>query len=206
MFNADRVRVVGDGGDQTLVLDLGGGRFGPGATHEETKISEVEVSFEAGHGTDEFDVWGTDHADEINASVGVIELNHDGDAGDAFGWGIDRVEIDGLGGSDDLRANSYRGLVVADGGSGKDLVKGWHFADHLRGGSGADRIVGLDGNDRIDAGSGVDTVLAGDGNDRLRVGDSTIEHQIACGPGTDTVQTWDVGDDGVATACENWAT
>ena len=205
MFNTDRVRVVGDAGDQTVYLDLGGGRFGPGKTPEQG-IGEVEVSFEAGHGIDDLDVWGTEHADEFHASLATVVVNHDGDAGDVFGWGIDRVRVYGMGGHDILKVNGYRGYVFADGGDGDDILRGYHFAEHLSGGFGSDRISAGDGNDRIDTGGDSDAVRAGDGNDRIKALDANIEKVILCGPGDDTVLTWDAGDQGVASGCENWVT
>jgi len=205
VFNTDRVRVVGDGGDQTLYVDLGGGRFGPGLTPEGTRYGEVEISFEAGRGKDEIDVWGTAHADHLVASIAGFSLNADGDV-DGWAWGLEAVKLFGLGGPDELRVNGAGGDASASGDDGSDLVTGYRFAEHLSGGFGDDVIVGGDGNDVIDAGGGEDAVRAGGGNDRIRLLDAQVERRILCGAGTDTVTTWDAGDQGVATACENWAT
>lgn len=205
VFNTDRVRVVGDEGDQTLYLDLGGGRFGPGLTPEGTRYGEVEISFEGGRGTDEIDVWGTAHADHLVGSIAGFSLNADGDV-DGWAWGLEAVKLFGLGGPDTLRVNGHGGDVSARGDDGSDLVTGYRFAERLSGGFGDDVIVGGDGNDVIDAGGGEDAVRAGDGNDRIRVLDAQVERRILCGAGTDTVTAWDAGDQGVATACENWIT
>ena len=206
VFNTDRIRVVGDAGVQSLTIDLRGGRLGPGKTHEGTRIDEIEISFEAGHGEDDVLVIGTPkHADHLVGSVAGISLNDDNDV-DFWGWGIERVALAGLGGPDFLRVNGHHGTAVAGGGTGNDVVVGYLFAERLFGGPGNDRMVGGAGKDFIDAGSGQDAVRAGDGNDHIRVGDGEIERNILCGAGIDTVGSWDVGDDGVATACENWAT
>ena len=146
MFNTDRVRVVGDEGDQTLYLDLGGGRFGPGITPEGTRYGEVEISFEAGRGTDEIDVWGTAHADHLVGSIAGFSLNADGDV-DGWAWGLEAVKLFGLGGPDTLRVNGHGGDVSASGDDGSDLVAGDRFAERLSGGFGDDVIVGGDGND-----------------------------------------------------------
>lgn len=205
VFNTDRIRVVGDAGAQSLSICLRCGRLGPGKTHEGTRIDEIEISFEAGHGDDHVQVIGTEHADHLVGSVAGVSLNDDNDV-DFWGWGIERVLLAGLGGPDLLRVNGYHGTAVAGGGTGNDVVVGYLFAERLWGGPGSDRMVGGNGKDFIDAGSGQDAVRAGDGNDHIRVGDGEIERNILCGAGIDTVGSWDVGDDGVATACENWAT
>lgn len=150
-------------------------------------------------GTDSFDllrVWHNHRTDEIfldtlsdRTVLGKVDE-------------IDRIEINGNGGSDWIHVERAFPLPVRiDGGEGNDLILGTLGDDEIWGGPGRDKIVsyhgddtvfGGDGNDLILTGPGDDFVLAGNGNDFVNsgLGDDTVDG----GSGRDVIYA-NAGDD-----------
>ena len=151
--NVDLVEVEGDGGAQSLTIDLGGGQFAPGVTVEPTGVSEIE--FQADFGAqDSLTVLGVAGVDTIRAGSLGIDLNgdQDPDVTDAGGPGAigGTLTVNGLGGADTLSAagalgtgTAYPAAVSLDGGDQSDILAGGLAADTLAGGGGAgtDRVV-----------------------------------------------------------------
>ena len=94
-----------------------------------------------------------------------------------FDASLSVINIFGKGGNDTIRVyNVITASLVADGGSGNDVIHGGGGNDILRGGSGNDTIYGRDGldqlfgelgNDFLDGGNSRDWLYGGFGFDRL---------------------------------------
>lgn len=128
---------------------------------------------------------------------------------------LDRVEMEGLGGNDDLHGsdelpeNGY--LEQLRGGNDNDRIWGYNGDDFIEAGEGADDVWGGEGNDTIDGGPGFD-ILYGDngilvtsppgddiiyggtgydsihgemGDDQLYAGSDTSGSDMSGGPGVD---------------------
>jgi Ca2+-binding RTX toxin-like protein len=93
------------------------------------------------------------------------------------------IYFSGFGGNDTLNAYHIPRRVVADGGSGNDLIKGGNLDDSLNGGGDSDFIEGGGGSDRIDGGAGIDYLNGGSGNDTLYGGAGN--DQLLGGDGVD---------------------
>ena len=117
---------------------------------------------------------------------------------------IDRIEVLGFGGNDELRndlGTAFSGFVTLYGGLGNDTLAGSGRYDRLFGDDGDDSLVAGDGdqllfggagNDTLIGGNGRDAIWAGEGNDLLGggAGDDFLEG----GPGNDSL-LGDSGDD-----------
>jgi Ca2+-binding RTX toxin-like protein len=142
---------------------------------------------------------GGEGNDEIYSGDGFDRI--DGGAGDDVIWantmrtgfaelGRSPDHVSGGSGNDTIAMAAIGGEspvpLIADGGSGDDIINGGNADDVLFGGSGNDRIVGVEGNDFIDGGDGDDELIwtggiaptgeaamfGGDGDDRLSGGTS----------------------------------
>ncbi|GLW34651.1 calcium-binding protein [Actinoplanes regularis] len=70
-----------------------------------------------------------------------------------------------LGDKNDKVYNRTALMMMADGGSGSDLLSGGSVYDRLFGGSGDDKLYGNGALDGIDGGAGNDVIYGGSGND-----------------------------------------
>jgi Ca2+-binding RTX toxin-like protein len=184
--NAIYVSAPGAFQQQTLLVNLSGGRFGPGKTHEASGISEIEFHVDLGISTDEVDVYGGPNADTLRLGTAGVNLNADGDV-DIVPTGVEIWALLGFGGNDVIAAAgghgtgarlarmvSLAGLDGRDtvtGGAGDDYVSGGSGDDTLSGGAGADAMYGDAGRDRMAGGADGDSIWGGLGGDRMS-GDS----------------------------------
>ena len=97
-----------------------------------------------------------------------------------------KVYFNGNAGNDTLQNSAYLS-VVADGGTGMDMLSGGPENDTLSGGAGNehDAIYGNGGNDTISGGGGTDEIRGGGGDDIL-AGDGDND-TMRGGPGNDTL-------------------
>jgi Ca2+-binding RTX toxin-like protein len=167
---------------------------------------------DAGPGND-IAVWNDgDGSDRINGEAGDdrMEVNGSPTAGDAFtldpvNGGVrllrtnlepskldiatERLDVNGLGGSDSVSASAGVGahtLLSVDGGADADTISGSAGPDLITGGDGNDVLGGGAGDDTISAGAGVDVVTAGDGDDSVDLRDNTSDSADG-GAGNDSV-------------------
>jgi Ca2+-binding RTX toxin-like protein len=80
--------------------------------------------------------------------------------------GIERAEIVGGGGDDNIRTSSFSGAVKVNGGDGDDGISTGVGPDHLIGGAGNDWLTAGEGNDLLEGKGGVDVLRGDAGNDR----------------------------------------
>lgn len=204
----EEIRITGTDKDDDVVIDLRGGLFEPGATEEETGISEIEFSLDL-QGTSRFgfgDVFvllGTREADRVVLGREGIALNDDDDADVVMANGASTVPIivtlrgddvvTGRGGSGTGAA--LRQVLLVGAGAGADRLLGgdranWFFGgggdDTLVGGPKRGELVGGGGRDRVHGGGARDFLLGGGANDRL-VGGSESDF-IAGGRGRDLLE------------------
>jgi RHS repeat-associated protein len=90
-------------------------------------------------------------------------------------FGLTRsATVDGGSGNDLINASGVTratsGLTLR-GGAGTDILIGGAGNDHLFGGAGSDLLFGGDGNDRLVGGAGIDLLVGGRGSDELIQGD-----------------------------------
>jgi hypothetical protein len=99
---------------------------------------------------------------EVHAGNGCVTL-------DAHAARCPALDLDlALGDGDDRAAAvSYPGRVVADGGTGDDVIIGGTGRDWLQGGDGADTLTGGSGDDLLTGGPGRDTLAGAEGRDRV---------------------------------------
>jgi hypothetical protein len=182
-------------------------------------------SVKGGSGADA--MYGGDGNDEVGGGPGNDYF--DGGAGDEhLSGGEGEDEIHGGEGEDlDLDGDQRRDKVYGEGGNdlevdgdrGNDLLYGGPGDDGgaptsenlqhhgLRGEGGENRVYGEDGADTIDAQTAVDLwgareeIFGGDGDDTITAADGLVD-EIDCGPGLDTVVSYDRGTD-VLVNCEN---
>jgi Ca2+-binding RTX toxin-like protein len=143
-------------GDDTFVWDAGDG-------------SDV-VEGEAGTDTMRFN--GADVAERIDLSTsgGRVRLVRDVGNVTMDTAGLERIDVEALGGNDVLSAAALVAQPIAltlNGGAGDDVLAGGQGVDTLLGGDGNDTIDGNAGNDRARMGAGDDTFVwdPGDGSD-----------------------------------------
>jgi Ca2+-binding RTX toxin-like protein len=148
-------------GDTTATLDLSGGLLEP----------DTDLTYDAGTGTDTFNVWGTPQDDHIRIGSdgldGYVDLDVTRDSipnADVRLTSVEVADLNGGGGNDVLDAGSHNetgGLAF-----GKPLyLEGASGDDSLTGGSGAAELSAGSGNDLINAGTGATTITPGAGND-----------------------------------------
>ena len=115
----------------------------------------------------------------LNGPSAVLHLAEEGEVGDAFGFGHDRVvgqpilRVRGSEGPDRIWGTPYDDLI--DGRGGDDVVHGLRGDDQLTDGGvpgdwGVDRLRGGPGTDSLDSGGGRDVVAGGKGGDYLSIG------------------------------------
>jgi hypothetical protein len=101
-----------------------------------------------------------------------------------------------LGAGDDVidSGSGYLGVLIANGGDGRDTIGGGSGNDTINGDDGDDILHGNGGNDTIDGGTGNDTITGDAGNDTLTGGplagsggDISGDDNISGGDGTDTI-------------------
>ena len=148
-------------GATTATLDLSGGLLEP----------DTDLTYDAGSGTDTFNVWGTPQDDHIRIGSdgfdGYVDLDVTRDSipnADVQLKSVEVADLNGGGGNDVLDAGSHNetGGLVFD----KTLyLEGASGDDSLTGGSGAAELSGGAGNDLLTAGTGVATMEPGTGDD-----------------------------------------
>jgi Ca2+-binding RTX toxin-like protein len=143
-FATGHVRLLQDGADALLQIDLNGGAndFVTLVTFENVTASAFTYD-----NLDGFPIDGT-----IPAGLALTGTE---DTDRMFG-AAGGDQIDGLGGLDHLY-----------GGTGDDTLRGGAGQDWLYGEYGADRLEGGEGDDVLDGGRGNDMLLGGDGRDYL---------------------------------------
>jgi subtilisin-like proprotein convertase family protein len=159
--NVDQVNVTASSGNESLLLDLSGGPFAPGASGEGTGLPEIEFNVDMSTGTgDSLVIQGQGTADNIRVGAGGVNWNGDDDA-DVSLAGQDEFEIKGDSGADTLSAagglgtgSAYPDRIKLTGGPGND---------NLTGGDGPDVLNGAQGNDVERGGDGPDTFSQGTG-------------------------------------------
>jgi Ca2+-binding RTX toxin-like protein len=174
--NTDSISIAGNAGTvETLVLDMSGGAFAPGATPEGTGISDIELATTLGDAADVVVVHGTSGDDTIRMGQNGMGLNSDTDVDVTFSPLPAQVEVFGLGGANVLWARGgsgtgsiYLGNVIFHAGDDPgNVLDGGAGNDQLLGGASADTLTGVDGNDVLDGAGGDDTITGGNGNDDI---------------------------------------
>jgi Ca2+-binding RTX toxin-like protein len=102
------------------------------------------------------------------------------------------LTIEGGSGNDVLNAESAGRALIANGGTGDDLITGSQFNDTASGGEGNDSIYGLNGADQITGDAGQDWIFGDGGDDVLSGGDD--DDFLFGGSGADAV-SGDAGND-----------
>jgi Ca2+-binding RTX toxin-like protein len=158
----DFIQVSGTGSTpESVIVDLSGGQFAPGASVEPTGIPEIEieVTLEDDDG-DELVVTGGDADETIRAAAEGVELTADDDL-DVAHDGAELVLAGGPG------ADAVRGDGAAGSGPTTEPleVQGGEGADLLVGGTGNDLMLGDAGDDLLEAGPGDDVLAGGVGID-----------------------------------------
>lgn len=224
--NTDSITINGAVGTvETLVLDMSGGAFAPGAAAE-SGTPEIEITTTLGDTTDAIVVYGTSGNDTIRMGSTGMNFNADTDKDVTFSPLPAQVEIFGGGGVNTLSGSGgsgtgsvFGGKVILHAGGSGDLLTGGSAADELYGGLGNDTLEGGNGNDTADGGggndvlkggndsdtliggTGADQFIGGSGNDTMRADDDAADTSINGGPGTDTAY-YDLGLDPNPTATE----
>jgi Ca2+-binding RTX toxin-like protein len=184
--NTDSIAITGNAGtNETLVLDMRGGFFGPGATPE-ANLPEIEIATALGDATDRVVVYGTEGPDYFAAGQNGFATSGDGDVDVTFAPSAFPLEVHLFGGDDYFngRGESGAGLhflgpITATGGDGSEsLLRGSSENDSLDGGDGNDEVRGQEGNDQLDGGPGNDALAGGGGDDSL-VGGPGVDSLIA---------------------------
>jgi hypothetical protein len=132
-------------------------------------------------------VTGTNQADKIALRIAVadstvleVDFGNDGTADDAIRLAaFDRLQINSLGGDDDVQINfgaQVQPFTVVDTGDGDDVVSGGSGNELFRTGA---------GNDVVDGNRGIDTALLGDGDDAFTWDPGDASDVIEGGGGAD---------------------
>ena len=149
------------GADKIVVNDLSG-----------TGVSLINIDLAANGGGGD----GAADVVTVNATGGddVILLSTDANGAlvieglasriviENFEFGLDKVQINGLGGADVIEASGVGAngpLLVFDGGDGDDVLIGSAGNDVILGGNGDDVLIGNGGSDVLDGGPGNNTVI-----------------------------------------------
>jgi len=223
VLNTDTIKVVL--AELSFVdIDLSSGPFAPGATLETEGASEIEIKISSGAGV--ADIIGTPGDDEWHWGPGGANPGLNLNPREAGDQDVDiTVTSDeneagpllasGAGGNDTIigaPGATVRGIVVAeggygddvlsaprfdpspdelgfaelDGGFGDDVVTGGALDDELDGGVGSDRVAGGGGADKISGGRGRDRLSGGAGPDVINSRDFSSD-VVSCGSGRDRV-------------------
>jgi Ca2+-binding RTX toxin-like protein len=190
--NAGNDLVVGGRGNDLASLGSGHDRFvwNPG---------DGDDSVHGGSGTDTLEFNGSD-GDELMTvtTTGPNSFRFFRDLGDITvdNTRVERIEVAGLGGDDEIDASDQTSADVrltVDGGDGNDTIIGGAGNDTLNGGAGNDLVVGGRGNDLASLGSGHDRFVwnPGDGDDVVfgGAGTDTLEFNGSDGDELMTVTT-----------------
>ena len=186
--NTVSIRVMGTPADETLILDLATGPFGPKLL---SASGGIHVDLGAGQNT--FFVRGSVGSDAVTAGTVagkvVLDLEKAGvatvDIAGAqaitvsLGPGADTFNASGLAGSAPLALD-----VTAFGGAGNDVLEGGAGDDRLHGGDGDDAFktrATADGADLYDGGEGSDTMDYSNRTAALSVSIGTIADDGAAG-------------------------
>jgi Ca2+-binding RTX toxin-like protein len=159
--------------------------LGPGASHESTGASEIEIRIKVTPGHSVFDpfgplplevyYFGSSGADVAIAGARGIDMNGDGDVDvKSLVAPIARYSFYGEAGPDRLSGAGSRvtgvavtGQIVTRGGVGRDVLRGGAARDVLLPEGGADKVFGGDGDDVFVsyALDGADVLHGGPGHD-----------------------------------------
>ncbi|WP_254053592.1 beta strand repeat-containing protein [Singulisphaera sp. GP187] len=183
-LSADATLLGGDGND-TLIGGAGDDSLDGGAGDDVLFGDTGNNTLVGGSGHDTILVNGTDFADVITlgeVTPGTLTTAINGANGSNPYTSIERIEIHGLGGNDQINASTVTLGLIVTGDDGDDAITGGIGADFLDGGRGNDTINGLAGIDTIYGGEGDDILTGGTGND-----------QLFGGAGSDTI-VWNNGD------------
>jgi Ca2+-binding RTX toxin-like protein len=120
--------------------------------------------------------------------------------------GVERLRINGAGGSDNISGAGGAGTgdpftlpMELTGTSGDDILKGGTAGDQLQGGFDDDTLAGGGGSDSLNGGDDADTLKGGGGPDFLHATDGVSGNdEVFGGKGADTCDA-DVGD--TVTSC-----
>jgi Ca2+-binding RTX toxin-like protein len=90
---------------------------------------------------------------------------------------IERADLLGGDGNDDIDAAGFTGPTTLDGGAGNDEITGTNNDDSILGGAGNDTVFGRGGDDSINTGTGNDNIDGGSGDDVITgsFGNDTID-------------------------------
>lgn len=202
-FTIDRITFFGPArSDSLAVINLAGGRFGPGATPERPP-AEIEIDVQLGNGDDVLFVYGRGGAGSKRRSADVITVGSsrrahlvDLDAAapgpadtEVFATGVERIFVLGRNGDDRLSGDGIGGRrpfggeqLSLIGGGGDDRLIGSPSRDLIAGGSGDDRMSGAGGRDSLIGGRGTDRFSGGPANDYLAARDG-VRERLNCDGG-----------------------
>lgn len=163
-----RTEIVGDTGDETVILDHIGGTFSPGLVGSSFMGGGIAVDLGAdASGADKLAIRGSAAADAYGfGSVGV-SWNSDSYT-DVTVAGAELFTITMGGGGD-----TFSGMGNPAAGAGFEAaltVYGGSGDDTLWGGEQADTLYGGDGDDTLHGGAAADILYGGDGDDRFDCG------------------------------------
>lgn len=142
-------------------------------------------------------VVGTEGPDTIEVTRDVdqfVVVENGGEPQSFSRFGLNRIQINGRGGADDLRTRGIPVVTVINGGDGDDYINSSRAQSFLRGNAGDDTIIGSGLRDVISGGSGNDFIRGqaandvlggGNGNDTI-LGTSGAD-EIDGGDGSDSI-------------------
>lgn len=183
---AVRLRLTGDGGNDTLTGSNGGDSLEGGAGNDVLAGLGGNDSINGGTGDDNIGggngndtLIGGDGNDSINGHLGDDSMTGDNgndtllgaDGNDTLKGEVGDDLLNGAAGDDSIEGGV--GFDGISGGTGNDTLDGGRNDDTINGNAGNDKIRGDHGNDYIDAGIGLDTINGGDGNDTITTGDGS---------------------------------
>jgi Ca2+-binding RTX toxin-like protein len=194
--NVDKIVVEAASAGDTAVRIEDPGAFAPGATGEgQWNSPEIEFELSMGGGTDELMLMGsaasevfTFGADGVNTGAGALDFDLD-----ITGSGIDRVNVHGSDGQDEISGQGGRG-------TGAPTQLPMHFYgeesdDDLAGGDGTDDLGGGPGADNLEGGLGTDHLNGESGPDNLSYAHAPAGVRVALDPAEPVQQTGAAGTD-----------
>jgi Ca2+-binding RTX toxin-like protein len=186
--------VTGGGGIDHVYLGVGDDVFGwasgDGSDHVAGKAGFDTLDFEGGDVAETFTLSEPEGQILLSLDIGAILMRLDG---------MERIDIDALGGEDLVdgrRLDASSVILNMDGGAGDDTIYGGAGADTLSGGEGNDSIAGGAGGDVFGwvPNDGSDTLDGQTGFDTLDLtGDDIAEKFTISGPGGRVDLSRDVG-------------